>query len=161
MASFKFILTKELGRLARWLRILGFDVTYYDSNNLGTLIIEALREERIIVTRRKSKIDELEKKTVVIAYDDVKGQLRQLIEKLNLQIDKGRMFTRCVICNQILVEAKKEEMKNRVPEYVFKTQKDFMACPSCQRVYWQGSHWGNINKILEDIVWKKRDCFLD
>ncbi|HIE36152.1 MAG TPA: hypothetical protein EYP89_02825 [Candidatus Omnitrophica bacterium] len=57
----KFILTKELGRLARWMRILGFDTIYFKSDNIGTLIVEALRENRIIITRRKQKIEGLEK----------------------------------------------------------------------------------------------------
>ena len=146
----KFILTSELGKLARWLRIMGFDAVYYNNNNIGTLIIQALRDDRVIVTRRQSKIDDLEKKTLVLAADKLTEQLREVIAKLHLQIEEYKMFSRCALCNEVLVEVKKEELRELIPEYVYMTQEFFRQCTLCKRVYWQGSHWGNVTRTIKE-----------
>lgn len=146
----KFIVTKELGRLARWLRIIGFDTVYYNREGKGALIIEALRDDRTIVTRTKEKIDDLQKKTVVVTKDYVKEQLREVIEKTKLKIEEEKMFSRCTLCNELLVSARKEEIKTSVPERVYNQQIVFKKCPSCGKVYWQGSHWGNVKKVISN-----------
>jgi len=145
----KFILTKEVGRLCKWLRILGFDAEYFSEDNLATLIIKALKENRIIVTRKK-KIDDL--KVIRVYANDVKEQLREVLTQLELKPDEDKMFTRCVICNKTLEKAEKEKIKEKVPLYVYQTQNEFYQCPSCQRIYWQGTHWGNVKKIIQDLA---------
>jgi hypothetical protein len=150
----KFILTNELGRLTRWLRIMGFDTVYYKGNNMGTLIIEALRDDRFIVTRRQSKIDDLEKKTVVLTTDQLNEQIKEIIVKLNLKIVKNEMFTRCTLCNESLVEVTKEAVKERVPLHVYKIQHNFRQCVLCKHVYWRGSHWGNASAMVKEILGK-------
>ena len=145
----KFILTKEVGRLCRWLRILGFDAEYFLENNLATLIIKALRENRVIVTRKK-KIDDL--KVIRVYANDVKEQLREVLAQLRFKPDEDKMFTRCVICNKTLEKVEKEEVKEKVPLYVYQTQNEFYQCPSCRRIYWQGTHWGNVKKIIQDLA---------
>jgi hypothetical protein len=145
---YKFILTRELGRLSKWLRILGFDTVYYNSDNIATLIIQALRDDRIVITRKKA-IGQL--KTVNIQKDEIKDQLKEVISKLNLEIDEEAMFTRCVVCNELLDELSKEDVKDKVPEYVYNTQEEFYGCKSCKRIYWQGTHWGNVKKLLKEV----------
>jgi hypothetical protein len=150
----RFIVTKELGRLSRWLRILGFDVVYFKSDNIGTLILEALREDRLIVTRKKRKIGDLEKKTVMILSAELEEQLKEIISKAGLKIEENKMFTRCTVCNCVLQEVKKEDVKEMVPEYVYKSQNFFMCCPECKKIYWQGSHWGNIKEVIAKLSLK-------
>jgi len=145
----KFILTKEVGRLCKWLRILGFDAEYFLEDNLATLIIKALKENRIIVTRKK-KIDDL--KVIRVYANDVKEQLREVLTQLELKPDEDKMFTRCVICNKTLEKVEKEKIKEKVPLYVYQTQNEFYQCPSCRRIYWQGTHWGNVKKIIQDLA---------
>ena len=145
----KFIVTKELGRLARWLRILGFDTVYFKSDNKGTLILEALREDRFIITRSKQKREELKKKKVEIISCNLSEQLKEVIKALNIKIDEKQMFTRCTLCNESLEEVKKEEFKESIPEYVYKTQDLFMKCPGCNKIYWQGSHWGKVKEVID------------
>jgi uncharacterized protein with PIN domain len=147
----RFILTSELGKLARWLRILGFDAVYQKSDKLYTLIIQALRDNRTIITRRKDKMGDLEKNILVINSNKLKEQLQEIKTGVNLKIEESRMFTRCAICNELLFEAKKEEIRTLAPEYVYKTQDLFMQCPSCKKIYWQGSHWGNIKGTLREL----------
>ena len=147
----KLILTKELGRLAKWLRILGFDARYFKEDNAGTLIIEALRDERIILTRNHRLPKSAGVKIVIIEAEKIKEQLKEIFQALKIKPDSDRMFTRCIICNEELVGIEKEKVKDKVPAYVYKTQEEFIACPKCLRIYWQGTHWGNVQKILEEI----------
>ena len=147
----KFILTNELGRLAKWLRILGYDAKFYQADNLSTLVITALREERIILTRN-SRISRFPgPRIVIIDSDFVDKQLKQAFKRLKITPRPKDMFTRCVICNVQLDEIDKAKVKDRVPKYVFQNQKDFMSCPKCKKVYWQGTHWGNARKYLAKI----------
>ncbi len=148
----KFILTKELGRLAKWLRILGYDSKFYREDNLSTLVITALREERVILTRN-SRISRFPgPRIVIIDSDFVDKQIKQLIQTLKLKPKSQDMFTRCTVCNVELEEISKVKIKNKVPKYVYETQKDFMVCSQCKRVYWQGTHWGNVREYLKKVV---------
>jgi uncharacterized protein with PIN domain len=61
------------------------------------------------------------------------------------------MFTRCILCNEPLTDIAKEKARGRIPEYVFKTQDKFVCCPKCSRIYWQGTHWGNVVDTLKEI----------
>jgi len=147
----KFILTKELGRLAKWLRILGFDTEYCQKDNLSSLIIQALRDERIIISRNQHLPLSKGIKIILIGAEKIKEQVAEALKKLNLQAQEGAMFSRCILCNVELKDIAKDKVKEKVPEYVYQTQKDFITCPKCKRIYWPGTHWGNVEKILTEI----------
>ena len=149
----KFILTKELGRLAKWLRILGFDTVYYNRDNLSSLIIQALRDERIILTRNQRLPQARGMKILLIKNEKIKKQVEEVLKTLKIRPDPEIMFSRCILCNEELADMAKDKVKDKVPDYVFKTQEDFITCPKCQRIYWQGTHWGNVQKTLEEIKW--------
>ncbi len=146
----KLLLGKELGRLARWLRILGFDAAYFAGDNLSSLLIQALREERIILSRNHRLTSSSGVKVILIKTGTLKDQIKEVMSKLEIKLDPGMMFRRCILCNARLVDIDKEKIRDRVPEYIFNTQQDFISCPVCKRIYWQGSHWGNVKKILEE-----------
>lgn len=147
----KLILTKELGRLAKWLRILGIDAAYFNQDNLSSLIIRALKEDRIILTRNQRLVRPTGIKIVFIKPETIKEQIKAALEALRIYPEEKKMFTRCIICNEELADIEKEKVKDKVPEYVFKTQEDFITCPKCQRIYWQGTHWGNVTQTLKEI----------
>jgi uncharacterized protein with PIN domain len=147
----KFILTKELGRLSNWLRILGFDTVYFNQDNLSSLIIQALRDNRIIVTRNHRLPRSSGIKILLIEAEKIKEQIHEVLKALKITPASSMMFTRCIICNERLVEIDKEQVKAKVPEYIFKTQSDFITCPVCKRIYWQGTHWGNVQNTLKEI----------
>ncbi len=147
----KFLVTKELGRLAKWLRILGYDTAYFKEENKSSLVIEALREERVILTRNKRFSLPKGVRFLWIKGNLVKEQLSEVIKELNLSLDEDTMFSRCTICNEEISPISKDKVKDRVPEYVFKTQADFFICPNCQRIYWQGTHWGNVTSIIREV----------
>jgi uncharacterized protein with PIN domain len=131
----KFILTKELGRLAKWLRILGYDSKFYSKDNLSTLVITALREERVILTRNSRMSRFLGPRLVKITSDFVDKQIKQLLRQLKLKPKSQDMFSRCVICNVELKAIAKARVKAKVPGYVYQTQKD----------------WGNVKKFLAKV----------
>ena len=88
---------------------------------------------------------------VHVHSDSPNQQLKQVFKELNIKPDEDMMFSRCIICNTELSEIDKPQVRDKVPEYVFKTQDDFLTCPSCLRIYWQGTHWGNVTKTLKEI----------
>lgn len=151
MEERKFILTCELGRLAKWLRILGYDTSYFNLDKMSTLIIRSLRENRIILTRNSRLTRHKGARIIKLTSDFLAEQLKELTQKLKLKPQKELMFSRCVICNEKLCKAEKEEVRDKVPPYVFKTQEDFVSCPKCERIYWPGTHWGNVRRYLEKI----------
>jgi len=147
----KFILSKELGRLVKWLRILGFDTVYFNQDNLSSLIIQALRDERIILTRNQRLPQKGGLEIILIKAEKIKEQVAEILRILKIKPDPKMMFSRCILCNVELTQIAKEKIKDQIPEYVFKTQEDFIACPECGRIYWQGTHWGNVTRIIEEI----------
>ncbi|MFH1752635.1 MAG: Mut7-C RNAse domain-containing protein, partial [Candidatus Omnitrophota bacterium] len=150
-SSPKFITTVELGRLARWLRLLGFDCTFFDREKKRDLIIESLREDRVILTRssRLSRFSGV--RMVHIESDFVERQLEQVAKDLRLKIDRSKMFTRCVECNTLTEGVARETVKDKIPPYVYKTQEEFMHCPGCGKTYWRGTHLDLANKFLSRV----------
>jgi uncharacterized protein with PIN domain len=145
----KFILTDELGRLSRWLRILGFDTVV--EKDKSSLVLRSLREDRIILTRDSKMSRFTGTRMVKVHSDFVEKQLAQVIHELGIKVEKDSLFKLCIICDEELVPAEKGSVKELVPAYVYQTQENFMKCPKCNRVYWQGSHWELVNKFLEEL----------
>lgn len=146
----KLLLTRELGRLAKWLRILGIDAFYTTEDNLSCVLIQALRDERVILTRNHRLIRPGGIRVILIQNETVKAQLAEALKVLQVSPDPDRMFTRCILCNEELIKVEKEKVEAKVPEYVYNNQDDFFACPACQRIYWRGTHWGEVKRTLEE-----------
>lgn len=152
----KFIVDSNVGRLARWLRIAGFDTVFINDLDDNRLVRLALSEGRVLLTKdtqilKRRLVTSGRLKAILIEDDEVKAQLRQVVKALNLR-DQIKQFTLCLECNQPLVHKEKEEVEGLVPPYVFKTQTQYMQCPTCHRVYWRGTHWQRMNRELEKIV---------
>jgi len=147
----KFILTPELGRLCRWLRIVGYDAYYFRGRD-SSLIVKALQEDRIILTRRKKLAQESAVKKVIIHYDCLKDQIRELKEKIGLDINPDNLFSRCTDCNAEIRKVDKQLVKDKVPQYVYQTQNEFYKCPKCKKIFWKGTHWDLANKYLQEIL---------
>ena len=152
----KFIVDTNVGRLAKWLRIAGYDTLFINGIDDSRLIRIALEEGRVMLTRdtqilKRRLVASGRLKVILIEDDEVKAQLRQVVTTLNLAQDL-RPFTLCLECNQPLVLKRREEVKELVPLYVFQTQNQYMQCPGCQRIYWRGTHWEKMSRELEGIV---------
>ena len=148
----KFIADAMLGRLARWLRILGYDVSYESSISDNDLIARAIREHRIILTMdRKLTERESARDSMLIKSPSYKEQLKQVITHYNIDYKSG-IFTRCLVCNRLLEPVAKEKIKDKVPPYVYSTQDEFDICPQCGRIYWSGTHRAKMLGMLDEIL---------
>lgn len=147
----KFILTKELGRLARWLRLLGFDTEYFDSDDMAHLFVTAFNEKRTIVTKIRKLSDTKSLKVIYVKSDLLKEQFIELKKKIKARVNAKGLFTRCADCNKKVFEIAKSSARDFVPEYVFKTQKKFFQCPSCAKVFWKATHWDRAKEFLDEI----------
>lgn len=143
----KFVADRMLGRLARWLRVVGQDVTYGPHLSGYGLIRAARKEGRLILTRDRRIRKKNPPDYLLIDSDRFRDQLRQVIEACGLDPFK-EAFTRCVECNAPLQPMGKEAVRERVPPYVFSTQEKFSVCPACHRIYWPATHQ---HKMVEEL----------
>ncbi len=140
-----------LGRLARWLRILGYDVVYETSISDDDLIARALRENRIILTMDRELADRKSaKNALLLKSDDYKEQLKHVITYYKIDCE-SHIFSRCLICNERMDSIEKEKIKDKVPPYVYASHDEFDICPQCRRIYWSGTHRDNILETLDEI----------
>jgi len=146
----KFILTPELGRLCKWLRILNYDA-YYFKGRRSSLILKALQENRIIITREKRSFKNSAVKNVVLNQEKLPYQIKELKSVLGLDFNTDNLFLRCADCNTITVKVDKEDVKEKVPLYVYQTQQEFYKCPLCKKVFWRGTHWELAKEYLSKI----------
>jgi uncharacterized protein with PIN domain len=142
----KFTADIMLGKLAKWLRILGYDCLYFSNINKFDLIKTALYENRIILTRNTRLKDRKIPPVIFIKNDNWKKQLKEVIDLFPINYDK--IFSRCIVCNQILESIEKDKVKDFVPPYVFETSKKFSYCLNCKKYYWEGTHINHVKNIL-------------
>jgi uncharacterized protein with PIN domain len=152
----RFIVDINAGKLAKWLRIIGYDALLFTNEDDGKMIKTAVNENRVILTRdsqimKRRLITSGKLKAILVQGDELKTQLKQITNVLNLDY-QFRPFTICLECNHNLIVRNKEEVSNRVPPHVFETQSQYMECPSCHRIFWRGTHWQAMMKELESIM---------
>lgn len=136
----RFAVDRMLGRLARWLRVLGFDAAYRKELPGDRLLTLAAREDRVVLTRDARLRDPRGRARVIrIASERFRDQLRELDRVLPLGGVAARP-QRCVECNEAVVTMAPGEIPASVPEYVRATQTDFRRCPRCRRVFWPATH---------------------
>ncbi|MCD5390800.1 Mut7-C RNAse domain-containing protein [candidate division NPL-UPA2 bacterium] len=135
-----------LGRLARWLRMLGYD-TLYPQVRDSELVRLARAEGRILLTRDTHLGRREDIEVLFIDSDRVQEQLKQIIKQLSLKID-NIMSSRCTICNSLLKEVGRQEAKDFVPEFTYVTHDKFGYCQSCHKFYWSGTHWQKMEEFL-------------
>ena len=147
MTEIKFIADVMVGKLACWLRVLGFDVLYSNKFEDNEIIRIADAEGRIILTRDTPlAARKHESPCLLIESSNYQEQIRQVLRSFDLK--EFNVFSRCLECNVALVDVDKESVFDRVPPYVYLTQDRFARCPSCDRVYWHGSHAEEMLKRL-------------
>jgi uncharacterized protein with PIN domain len=146
-----------LGKLARWLRVLGCDVEYFPSIEDAELVERAARSGRLILTRDTLLVRRRGARAnhFFVEGDRFRDQLRQVVDRFAID-PAEHLLSRCLECNTLLAEADKSAVCGRVPPYVLATQAEFRACPSCGRIYWQGTHRERMMKELEEILGRGR-----
>jgi uncharacterized protein with PIN domain len=144
----RFVADTMLGRLAKWLRVLGYD-THYQRHYGPGVMDEIVKAGALLLSRHRKKIH-LHTDAVLLHGNTVGEQIAELKERLDLVPGRSRWFTRCLICNIQLIVIKIDEVRENVPEYVFhQNVSRIKYCPSCGRYYWPGSHRANMERQLE------------
>lgn len=148
----RFVADRMLGKLAKWLRVLGYDVVYLRSG-AHEEICDNLQEGRTLLTRNRRALSWHGKgKIIMVNDDDPKMQLRQVVKGLELRELEGEIFSRCLNCNRPLEAIEKEEVREDVPDYIYQKQKEFHRCSDCGKVYWHGSHAVKMRQQLREIL---------
>ena len=152
----KFIVDNNVGKLAKWLRIMGYDAVFFNAEDDSNMIATALAEGRVILTRdtqimKRRVVTSGQLKAIFINSDKPEQQMHQIITTMNLNC-QYRPFTICLECNQPLEKRSKQQVEDLVPPYVFQTQSQFVECPACHRIYWKGTHWQSMTRKLEKFM---------
>ena len=145
-----------MGKLAKWLRMMGYDALFFEGSSDSQMIAMAMAENRVILTRdtqimRRRVVTNGRLKAVLIQSDEPERQMRQVMDTLRLNC-QFQPLSICLECNQPLVERSREQVRDQVPPYVFQTQSQYMECPACHRIYWRGTHWQAMTRKLEHLV---------
>jgi uncharacterized protein len=148
-----FIADMMLGKLAKWMRILGYDVEYFPEIGDEDLIERAEATGRLILTRdtllvRRRRV---RGRHYFVRGDDWREQLRQVVAAFP-PAPPDRLLCRCLRCNAPLAEIPREEVRGKVPPYVHETQEEFATCPSCGRIYWGATHRDKVAEQLREIL---------
>ncbi len=145
----RFVADSMLGKLAKWLRILGYDIQYQSCYQPG-VIDQLVKEGRRLLSRHK-EMSYRHSDAVLLHGSLVGEQLNELKEKGLLTHDQAKWFSRCLICNVLIEEVKTDKARENVPEYVFYQNMGVIKfCPSCGRHYWPGTHRKRMLGQLEE-----------
>ena len=148
-----FIADCMLGKLARWLRTIGYDAAYEPRITDEDLIARAREEGRILLTRDTRLVKRRALPPhLLLESPDPPAQIRQTIEAFSLKVDPAVLLSRCLRCNAATDEIPREEAEGEVPPYVFKTQRRFKRCPKCRRVYWRATHVAGMLDWIEEAA---------
>jgi len=148
----RFAADVMLGRLAKWLRIAGFDVLYSNKFSDNELISVSNREGRILLSRdTRLLVRKTVKYFIYLESENTQDQLKQVLETIR-QTRLTSFLTRCLSCNEVLIEVPRESVHDRVPAFVYKTQSHFKSCPVCGKLFWAGTHRISVLHTLENLL---------
>ena len=156
-----------LGKLARWLRMLGCDTFYDNAIDDAALVRIAQRERRILLTRDRGirsfwTVDDLNNesgvprpsvKIFLVRSTDPDRQIVEVVKKFDLDT-KSQRFSRCMECNALLKPVEKQAVLKRLPPLVILNNESFVTCSQCEKVYWQGTH-------IQAMIFKLEKLFQD
>lgn len=135
-----FAADRTLGRLAKWLRLMGFD-TVFESETSSDLFYQQLDATRVLLTRTGNIRRRFgDRRLIFIEANDLSEQLAQVIDELAITLNDIHPFARCVECNTPIIDIAKENVYGLVPDYIWETHDNFSMCRKCERIFWRGSH---------------------
>ena len=147
----KFVVDVHLGKLARLLRLFGFNTVYSNDFSNSELINISREGERILLSRNITLSKKEEIRSFVISSEEPLEQLQQVITHFNLKAD-FRPFSRCTICNGTLQVVSKETIAHSLQKNTSQFFNDFRQCIVCGRIYWKGSHYQKMLKTIQSMV---------
>jgi uncharacterized protein len=148
----RFVADVMLGRLAKWLRIAGFDVLYSNRFSDNELVKISNSEGRVLLSRdTRLLIRKAVHQFVFLESQDLRAQIRQIFKTLNIAAIP-LLLTRCITCNEALQNTARDSVHDLVPPFVYATQESFKSCPRCGRVFWPGTHRASVIRNLEELM---------
>lgn len=151
----RFIVDCMLGKLAKWLKILGFDTLYFSKIEDESFLKLAAQERRIILTRDTGLIEKSgQVKHLFITSENWYEQIQQVLAAFDLW-DKVKPNSRCLECNVEMKTLSRKSAKNLVAPFIYEHARSFAICPQCGRVYWQGTHSQEMEAKIKQILDKK------
>jgi uncharacterized protein with PIN domain len=152
-----------LGRLARWLRLFGYAVDYSNRYTDEMLINKAIQQKMVLITADESLYQQAIRRKIeslLIKEGTIEEKIALTVEKYDLKVPHTPEFRRCPRCGYALRREEKENLSGKVPPHSYERYDEYWVCANteCGKIYWRGSHWGNIQKtlsIVEGII-KKR-----
>lgn len=147
-----FVLDAHLGKLATFLRMLGFDASYATSLTDEQCVITSLEEHRILLSKDRALLrDARLERAYAVRAADTREQLLEVVRRFDL-IRSVKPFTRCLRCNTLLVPVAKETVRDRIPPRVHETCDQFTTCTECHRVFWKGTHFERMAAFVADVL---------
>lgn len=148
----RFVADVMLGRLAKWLRISGFDILYSNRYADDELIAISREEGRILLSRdTRLLVRKPVNNFIFLESDRIQDQIRQIFRATRTTLLPA-LLTRCLLCNEMLDLIPRTEIREVVPRYVFENQRQFKSCPRCGKVYWAGTHRQSVMHILAALL---------
>lgn len=146
----KFIVEENLGKLAKKLRALGYDVEVVKSINIDAIITIAIRQKRIILTRNKSfaKMNKMFSRRLIISDNPI-IQLAEIKDLISFS--EENFMSRCLVCNSKLIQVDKAQVTTKLPEKIYEKYSQYKYCPKCRKYYWEGSHFHNMKAHLKNL----------
>ena len=151
---YKFIADSMLGKLAKWLRIIGCDCDFtpHDKRDTRLMLLEARSPGTVLLTRDTRLLaHEDEVRIIMFREQHWRDQLKRLLKELALTPDEKDFFTRCTICNEPLREISRAEAVASVPARTAEHDYKFYRCPSCAKLYWPGTHLDGVKLELREL----------
>lgn len=148
----KFVADGMLGKLTRWLRMLGQDVKYSVKFDDAQLLMIAKKAKRALLTRDLALYQQATAKGIDALYleGETEGErLAELAKRFNIPLDIDMATSRCPKCNARVKLISKEKVSHKVQKNTFTNYSEFWQCPKCRQIYWQGAHWTKIRKTLD------------
>ncbi len=148
----RFAMDCMLGRLAKWLKILGYDTLYFNHVADEELVERARAEGRLLLTRDRRLTERRRARPfLLIESERSETQVREVARALGLKLREDRLLTRCLPCNVETLDVPRDGVEGLVPPYVFRTQTRFRCCPGCGRVYWGATHRDRMLERIRDL----------
>lgn len=149
--SIKFIADCHLGKLAKYLRLMGIDTLYFPHIQDDALLQRANNEDRTILTRDRCLSQRKNAPVFFLEPKETRAQLKKVIDHYKLK-ENPAPYSRCIVCNTPLQVVDKEKIIDSLPEKVKKYFDYFEYCPTCDRIYWRGDHYRHMMAYLDEVL---------
>ncbi len=149
IGEMKFKIDGTVGRLGKWLRVLGYD-TDYIKRPINVNDYKEITDDTILITKKRI-YKASPSNILVLRSDSLRDQLMELNRFFPISTSHPHKFKRCIKCNALLKKVSREEVEGLVPDYIHSSNTEFNQCPQCGRVYWPGTHRERMMRFIKEL----------